>query len=58
MEPIGHVLLTISARYGCLLLSRDEVELDAFMIAFLGVFFAGQASSSLFQFSTSKQQSV
>jgi ATP-binding cassette subfamily B (MDR/TAP) protein 1 len=48
-------MLTLRDRYGCRLLSFGEVELSSFLIAFLGVFFAGQASSMLFQFSTSKQ---
>lgn len=29
-----------------------------FYVAFLGVFFSGQAASQLFQFSTSKQEST
>ncbi|KAL2816063.1 P-loop containing nucleoside triphosphate hydrolase protein [Aspergillus cavernicola] len=39
--------------YGCRLLSLGEVSMNAFFVAFLGVFFAGQASTQLFQFSTS-----
>jgi ATP-binding cassette subfamily B (MDR/TAP) protein 1 len=39
--------------YGCRLLSFNEVSMNDFFVAFLGVFFAGQASSQLFQFSSS-----
>ena len=56
-EQIVVPMLILRDRYGCRLLSFGEVELSSFLIAFLGVFFAGQASSMLFQFSTSKQYS-
>ncbi|KAI9370033.1 P-loop containing nucleoside triphosphate hydrolase protein [Aspergillus egyptiacus] len=39
--------------YGCRLLSLGEVSMYNFFVAFLGVFFSGQASAQLFQFSTS-----
>ncbi|KAL4779773.1 P-loop containing nucleoside triphosphate hydrolase protein [Aspergillus varians] len=39
--------------YGCRLLSFGDVRMYNFFVAFLGVFFAGQASSQIFQFSTS-----
>ncbi|KAL5341025.1 P-loop containing nucleoside triphosphate hydrolase protein [Aspergillus crustosus] len=39
--------------YGCRLLSFNEVSMNDFFVAFLGVFFAGQASAQLFQFSSS-----
>ncbi|KAL4883180.1 P-loop containing nucleoside triphosphate hydrolase protein [Aspergillus karnatakaensis] len=39
--------------YGCRLLSFNEVSMNDFFVAFLGVFFAGQASSQMFQFSSS-----
>lgn len=39
--------------YGCRLLSFDDIEMYDFFVAFLGVFFSGQASAQLFQFSTS-----
>ncbi|KAL4921315.1 P-loop containing nucleoside triphosphate hydrolase protein [Aspergillus aurantiobrunneus] len=39
--------------YGCRLLSYNDVSMYDFFVAFLGVFFAGQASSQIFQFSTS-----
>ncbi|KAL4909548.1 hypothetical protein BDW74DRAFT_174750 [Aspergillus multicolor] len=39
--------------YGCKLLSTRDISMYNFFVAFLGVFFAGQASSQLFQWSTS-----
>ncbi|KAL5044569.1 hypothetical protein BDW71DRAFT_185798 [Aspergillus fruticulosus] len=39
--------------YGCRLLSLGEISMYDFFVAFLSVFFAGQASSQLFQWSTS-----
>ncbi|RDW78871.1 ABC transporter ATP-binding protein [Aspergillus mulundensis] len=39
--------------YGCKLLSTGDISMYNFFVAFLGVFFAGQASSQLFQWSTS-----
>ncbi|KAL3475519.1 P-loop containing nucleoside triphosphate hydrolase protein [Aspergillus californicus] len=39
--------------YGCRLLSFGDVTMYDFLVAFLGVFYAGQASTQIFQFSTS-----
>ncbi|KAJ0425049.1 P-loop containing nucleoside triphosphate hydrolase protein [Aspergillus carlsbadensis] len=39
--------------YGCRLLSFGDVSMYDFFVAFLGVFFSGQSSAQLFQFSTS-----
>ncbi|KAL3460931.1 P-loop containing nucleoside triphosphate hydrolase protein [Aspergillus heterothallicus] len=39
--------------YGCRLLSLGDVTMYDFLVAFLGVFFSGQTSAQLFQFSTS-----
>lgn len=40
-------------RYGCKLLSEDKVSMYNFFVAFLGVFYSGQATAIMFQFSTS-----
>lgn len=45
--------LTLGIRYGCRLLSFDDVSMYDFFIAFMSVFFSGQATSQMFQFSTS-----
>ncbi|KAL2810059.1 P-loop containing nucleoside triphosphate hydrolase protein [Aspergillus granulosus] len=39
--------------YGCRLLSFGDVSMYDFFVAFLGVFFSGQSSAQMFQFSTS-----
>ncbi|KAL4754363.1 hypothetical protein BDW72DRAFT_139062 [Aspergillus terricola var. indicus] len=39
--------------YGCRLVSLGETSMYSFFVAFLSVFFAGQASAQLFQWSTS-----
>ncbi|KAL4941992.1 hypothetical protein BDV06DRAFT_193301 [Aspergillus oleicola] len=44
--------------WGCRLLSLGETEMFDFFVAFLGVFFAGQASSQIFQFSTSVTKGI
>ncbi|KAL4807899.1 P-loop containing nucleoside triphosphate hydrolase protein [Aspergillus unguis] len=44
--------------YGCKLLSEGQVSMNDFFVAFLGVFFAGQASAQLFQFSTSMTKGI
>ncbi|KAL4949079.1 P-loop containing nucleoside triphosphate hydrolase protein [Aspergillus filifer] len=44
--------------WGCKLLSQGEIEMFDFFVAFLGVFFAGQASSQIFQFSTSVTKGI
>lgn len=44
--------------YGCRLLSFGDITMYNFFVAFLGVFFSGQASSQLFQFSTSITKGV
>ncbi|KAI9148798.1 Leptomycin B resistance pmd1 [Paramyrothecium foliicola] len=53
MQAMEYWFMALGFWYGCRLLSFGDVELSAFLIAFLGVFFAGQAASALFQFSTS-----
>lgn len=44
--------------YGCRLVSFESITMYEFYIAFLGVFFSGQASSQLFQFSTSMTKGI
>ncbi|KAL4789629.1 P-loop containing nucleoside triphosphate hydrolase protein [Aspergillus venezuelensis] len=44
--------------YGCRLLSFGDITMYNFFVAFLGVFFSGQASSQIFQFSTSITKGV
>jgi hypothetical protein len=46
--------LSDSRRYGCRLVSFGETSMYDFFVAFMGVFFSGQATSQLFQFSTSE----
>ncbi|KAK7723905.1 hypothetical protein SLS64_000236 [Diaporthe eres] len=58
MQGIEYWFMALGFWYGCRLLSFNEVDLGAFLIAFLGVFFAGQASSAIFQFSTSITKGV
>jgi ATP-binding cassette subfamily B (MDR/TAP) protein 1 len=40
-------------RYGCRLVAFNETSMYNFFVAFMGVFFSGQATSQMFQFSTS-----
>ncbi|CAG7556714.1 unnamed protein product [Fusarium equiseti] len=44
--------------YGCRLLSYGDISMYNFFVAFLGVFYSGQASAQLFQFSTSITKGV
>ncbi|OJJ64782.1 hypothetical protein ASPSYDRAFT_141151 [Aspergillus sydowii CBS 593.65] len=44
--------------YGCRLLSTGELSMYNFFVAFLGVFYAGQASAQIFQFSTSVTKGI
>lgn len=45
--------LSLGFWYGCRLLGNGEVTMYNFYVAFMSVFFSGQATSQLFQFSTS-----
>lgn len=47
------IKLTV-CRYGCRLVAFNETSMYSFFVAFMAVFFAGQATSQLFQFSTSE----
>jgi hypothetical protein len=50
---MGQLGLMVVVRYGCRLVSFGETSMHSFYVAFLAVFFSGQAASQLFQFSTS-----
>lgn len=50
----GASSLILFSRYGCRLVAYDEVSMYNFFVAFMAVFFSGQATSQMFQFSTSK----
>ena len=52
-QSIEYWFMALGFWYGCRLLSFDEVSMYDFFVAFMGVFFSGQATSQLFQFSTS-----
>ncbi|KAL2158091.1 hypothetical protein VTH06DRAFT_4659 [Thermothelomyces fergusii] len=45
--------LALGFWYGCRLMASGETSLYDFFVAFMGVFFAGQATAQMFQFSTS-----
>lgn len=57
-QAIEYWFLALGIWYGCRLLSEGETDMYAFFIAFLGVFFSGQAASQLFQYSTSITKGV
>ena len=48
-------ILTHRHRYGCKLLSDGDVSMYDFFVAFMGVFYAGQATAIIFMFSSSMQ---
>jgi len=52
-QGVEYWFMALGFWYGCRLLSFGEVSMYDFMVAFLGVFFSGQAASQFFQFSTS-----
>ena len=47
------LLLLFCYRYGCRLVSFNEITMYQFFVTFMAVFFSGQATSQIFQFSTS-----
>lgn len=53
-QSIEYWFMALGFWYGCRLVSFGETSMYDFFVAFMGVFFAGQATSQLFQFSTSK----
>ena len=52
-QSMEYWFMALGFWYGCRLLSFGDVELFDFFVAFMGVFFSGQATSILFQFTTS-----
>ncbi|KAK3192192.1 hypothetical protein K4F52_001822 [Lecanicillium sp. MT-2017a] len=52
-QSMEYWFMALGFWYGCRLLSFGEVKLFDFFVAFMGVFFSGQATSILFQFTTS-----
>ncbi|KAK7432493.1 hypothetical protein QQZ08_001058 [Neonectria magnoliae] len=52
-QSIEYWFMALGFWYGCRLLSFGEITMYNFFVAFLGVFFSGQTSGQLFQFSTS-----
>lgn len=52
-QSIEYWFMALGFWYGCQLVSRGETSMYNFFVAFMGVFFSGQATSQLFQFSTS-----
>ncbi|KAH7155991.1 P-loop containing nucleoside triphosphate hydrolase protein [Dactylonectria macrodidyma] len=52
-QAVEYWFMALGYWYGCRLLSLDEISIYAFFVAFLGVFFSGQAATQLFQYSTS-----
>ncbi|ETS03895.1 ABC transporter [Trichoderma reesei RUT C-30] len=52
-QCVEYFFLALGFWYGCRLVSFQETSMHNFYVAFLGVFFSGQAASQLFQFSTS-----
>ncbi|KAL6851593.1 P-loop containing nucleoside triphosphate hydrolase protein, partial [Trichoderma novae-zelandiae] len=52
-QCVEYFFLALGFWYGCRLVSFGETSMHNFYVAFLAVFFSGQAASQLFQFSTS-----
>ncbi|KAG7115089.1 ABC multidrug transporter atrC like protein [Verticillium longisporum] len=52
-QSIEYWFMALGFWYGCRLLSFGDISMYDFFVAFLGVFFSGQATAQLFQFSTS-----
>lgn len=52
-QCIEYWFMALGFWYGCRLVSFGETSMRSFYVAFLAVFFSGQAASQLFQFSTS-----
>lgn len=53
-QSLEYWFMALGFWYGCKLVSVGEISLKSFFIAFMGVFYSGQATSILFQFTTSK----
>ncbi|KAI6781629.1 Leptomycin B resistance protein-like protein [Emericellopsis cladophorae] len=52
-QSIEYWFMALGFWYGCRLVSFGETTMYDFFVAFMGVFLSGQATSQLFQFSTS-----
>ncbi|KAG8422953.1 hypothetical protein J3459_009872 [Metarhizium acridum] len=52
-QSIEYWFMALGFWYGCRLVSLREICMFDFFVTFMGVFFSGQATSLLFQFSTS-----
>ncbi|KAK4233960.1 Leptomycin B resistance protein pmd1 [Achaetomium macrosporum] len=52
-QSIEYWFMALGFWYGCRLLAFAEASMYGFFVAFLGVFFAGQATAQMFGFSTS-----
>ncbi|KAL2169044.1 hypothetical protein VTG60DRAFT_6543 [Thermothelomyces hinnuleus] len=52
-QAIEYWFLALGFWYGCRLMASGETTMYNFFVAFMGVFFAGQATAQMFQFSTS-----
>ncbi|KXH25074.1 hypothetical protein CSIM01_12990 [Colletotrichum simmondsii] len=57
-QAIEYWFLALGFWYGCRLLSYDQVTLFSFFVAFMSVFYSGQAAAQLFQYSTSITKGV
>ncbi|KAH6691445.1 multidrug resistance protein [Plectosphaerella plurivora] len=57
-QAIEYWFMALGFWYGCRLLSLGQVSMYNFFVAFLGVFFSGQATAQLFQFTTSITKGV
>ncbi|KAF1807947.1 multidrug resistance protein [Eremomyces bilateralis CBS 781.70] len=57
-QAIEYWFMALGFWYGCRLLSFDKISMYNFFVAFLAVFFSGQATAQLFQFSTSITKGV
>jgi ATP-binding cassette subfamily B (MDR/TAP) protein 1 len=53
-QSVEYFFLALGFWYGCRLVSFGETSMYNFFITFMAVFFCGQATSQMFQFSTSK----
>lgn len=51
-QAVEHWFMALGFWYGCRLVSYGETDMYNLFVAFLGVFFAGQATTQLFQFTT------
>lgn len=57
-QSIEYWFMSLGFWYGCSLLSDGKISMYNFFVAFLGVFFSGQAAAQLFMFSTSVTKGV